>query len=308
MIRRLVFVGLVLALLLAACQVPEALVPTATSVPQSPTLPPPTITPPPPTATSAPSPIPFPESVARSEMVNGNKLIINCKGTGNATVILDNGYASYSWTDPGNYPKITRTCSYTRAGMMETIKGPRTTADVVKDLHDLLTQVGVPGPYILVGHSQAGFNLMLYTGTYPDEVVGLVCVDCLLPIFYDIYIEFLRPKLANDPVRLQTEIENRYPGYAEDSGEKLDFKASIQQALKVTSLGNRPVVMLLAKIDKVDELGILWPSWLEAATRFSKMTTQGRVEIVEDYRHGELPTSLAVYKAIQEVYDKVKIP
>ncbi len=291
-----------LALLLAACQAPATPAPTATPIP--PTLPPPTSTPLPPTATPIPSPTPFPESLARSVMVNGNKLIINCKGTGSATVILDNGYDSISWSDPGNYPNITRTCSYTRAGMMENIKGPRTTADVVKDLHDLLTQVGVPGPYILVGHSQAGFNLMLYTGTYPDEVVGLVCVDCLLPIVYGIALAKEKPELAKDPDQLQKEVEKNLPN-AVDSKEKLDFKTSVQQALKVKSLGSRPVVALVAGIYPVD-----WDhdAWVEAALQFSKMSSQGRVETVEDYSHQTIPTSLAVFKAIQEVYNKVKKP
>ena len=48
--------------------------------------------------------------------------------------------------------------------------------DQVKELHALLAQTGVPGPYILVGHSIAGYNMLLFTDQYPKEVVGLVCV------------------------------------------------------------------------------------------------------------------------------------
>lgn len=54
---------------------------------------------------------------------------------------------------------------------------PRTGAEVVQELHDLLEAAEVPGPYVLVGHSVGGLYSRLYAMTYPDEVVGLVLVD-----------------------------------------------------------------------------------------------------------------------------------
>jgi pimeloyl-ACP methyl ester carboxylesterase len=48
---------------------------------------------------------------------------------------------------------------------------------VVADLHALLDAAGVPGPYMLVGHSMGGLFARLYASTYPDEVAGLVLVD-----------------------------------------------------------------------------------------------------------------------------------
>jgi pimeloyl-ACP methyl ester carboxylesterase len=54
---------------------------------------------------------------------------------------------------------------------------PRTAAESVHDLHALLEAAGVPGPYVLVGHSYGGMLTRLYTSTYPDEVVGMVLVD-----------------------------------------------------------------------------------------------------------------------------------
>lgn len=44
-------------------------------------------------------------------------------------------------------------------------------------LHRLLEAIGAPPPYVLVGHSWAGWLVRGYAGRYPDEVVGLVLID-----------------------------------------------------------------------------------------------------------------------------------
>ncbi len=45
------------------------------------------------------------------------------------------------------------------------------------ELHTLLSRAGVPGPYLLVGHSYGGLLASLYTHQHPDEVAGMVLVD-----------------------------------------------------------------------------------------------------------------------------------
>jgi len=47
----------------------------------------------------------------------------------------------------------------------------------VAELHALLEAAGIPGPYVLVGHSLGGLLARLYASTYPNEVVGMVLVD-----------------------------------------------------------------------------------------------------------------------------------
>src|SRR3712207_8143669 len=51
---------------------------------------------------------------------------------------------------------------------------PRSAAEVVADLHALLTVARVPGPYVLAGHSLGGLYARLYATTYHDAVSGLV--------------------------------------------------------------------------------------------------------------------------------------
>jgi pimeloyl-ACP methyl ester carboxylesterase len=77
--------------------------------------------------------------------------------------------------------KFARACTYDRAGYgwSETSPYPRTSQQMVKELHTLLTNAGIDGPYILVGHSLGGLNMRLFANQYPQEVIGVVLVDAL---------------------------------------------------------------------------------------------------------------------------------
>ena len=114
--------------------------------------------------------------------VGGHKLHINVTGQGGPTVVLDAGVCdcSLNWclVQP-EVAKFTQVCSYDRAGMGWSEPGPmpRTSQQIVTELHTLLHKAELPGPYILVGHSFGGYNVRLFASTYPDEVAGIVLVD-----------------------------------------------------------------------------------------------------------------------------------
>jgi pimeloyl-ACP methyl ester carboxylesterase len=123
----------------------------------------------------------FPQS-GRSVDVGGFSLNINCTGQGSPTFILDSGLGvpSIGWNlvQP-DVAKFARICSYDRAGYGWSAPGPlpRTSVEIAKELHALLERSGVPPPYILVGHSFGGFNVRVFNGLYPGEVLGMVLVD-----------------------------------------------------------------------------------------------------------------------------------
>jgi pimeloyl-ACP methyl ester carboxylesterase len=58
---------------------------------------------------------------------------------------------------------------------------PRTVQNITAELHDVLSKVGAPRPYILVGHSIAGFYTLAYAHRYPDEVSAVVGIDATVP-------------------------------------------------------------------------------------------------------------------------------
>src|SRR5919112_3430069 len=135
--------------------------------------------------------------------IGGRSLYLECHGTGSPTVVLAAGYRASGrfWSDDLLHPdaprtmvlpgvaETTRVCAYDRPGTVasigeddfvsrsDPIAQPRTSMEVVTELHALLQAAQVPGPYVLAGHSLGGFFARLYAATYPDEVVGLVLVD-----------------------------------------------------------------------------------------------------------------------------------
>ncbi len=115
--------------------------------------------------------------------VGGYKLYIDCTGTGRPTVVLDGGYGhGVDWwnvVQPA-VASFTRVCSYDRAGVGNS--DPRkmsagTSDQVVKELHTLLRNAHIPGPYVLAGHSLGGLNIRLYAHQHRSQVAGIVEVD-----------------------------------------------------------------------------------------------------------------------------------
>ena len=75
--------------------------------------------------------------------------------------------------------RFTRICTYYRAGYAWSDPGPEfdTFDQATHDLHLLLTNADVRGPYVLVGHSLGGMLIRFYQAKYPNDVVGMVLVD-----------------------------------------------------------------------------------------------------------------------------------
>jgi pimeloyl-ACP methyl ester carboxylesterase len=115
--------------------------------------------------------------------VGDHKLHINCTGAGSPTVILEAGLGEpgvmmAGWIQPA-VAATTRVCVYDRAGRgdSEAGSGVRDGLSTTADLHRLLANANVPGPYVLVGHSSGGVYVRVYAHQYPDQVAGMVLLD-----------------------------------------------------------------------------------------------------------------------------------
>ena len=114
--------------------------------------------------------------------VGGHRMHLDCAGSGSPTVVLEPGAggtsASMGWVAPA-VASQTRVCVYDRVGRggSEPVDRPQDGARVATDLHTLLHRAGVPGPYVLAGHSFGGLYVRIFAAHYPDEVAGLVLID-----------------------------------------------------------------------------------------------------------------------------------
>ncbi|HEU0002237.1 MAG TPA: alpha/beta hydrolase [Ktedonobacteraceae bacterium] len=116
--------------------------------------------------------------------VGGYRLHVTIQGEGGPTVVMDAGLAHISTVWSLVQPEVTtfaRVCTIDRAGHAWSDAGPlpRTSRQICEELHALLANASIEGPYVLVGHSFGGLNMYLYASLYPDEVTGLVLLDAL---------------------------------------------------------------------------------------------------------------------------------
>src|SRR5262249_47184760 len=117
----------------------------------------------------------------------GYRLHINCVGAGGPTVVIEAGWGDWSaswgsWVQP-EVAKSAKVCVYDRAGMGWSEAGPlpRTAERFARELHTLVHNAKVTGPYVLVGHSSGGLTMRLFAHEYATEVTGVVLIDSMNP-------------------------------------------------------------------------------------------------------------------------------
>jgi pimeloyl-ACP methyl ester carboxylesterase len=264
--------------------------------------------------------------------IGGRQPYLECQGTGSPTVILEAGYRSPAtvWSDDLLQPErprtmvlegvaaATRVCLYERPGTAavldeglhpsrsDPVPQPRSAEDVVADLHALLQTAGVPGPYVLVGHSLGGLFVRLYAASYPAEVAGLVLVDA----WYEGLQERLTPGEWAAYVRVTSEVPPELATYRDL--ETLDFaaaSAAIRQAAAAQPLPAVPLAVL-AKGQPFglseDQLGFppeaLELAWRAAQERLATLVPRARYTVAAESGHYiQLQQPALVIEAVRQV-------
>ncbi len=202
-------------------------------------------------ASTAPStvPIPLPTEVAAhashtsTPSAASYNPLVHCTGDGSPTVVLEHGLGDNQFTWSFVQPEVatfTRVCSYTRAQKGQ-VPQPRTSAQIVADVHTIFGNRDIAGPYVLVEHSIGGFHVRLYAHHYPDEVVGMVLVDSSHEDQRERFLAVLPPTISDESPFLQGIAAADDPAL---NPEGFEWEASAAQVRASGSLGDRPLIVV----------------------------------------------------------------
>jgi pimeloyl-ACP methyl ester carboxylesterase len=272
--------------------------------------------------------------------VGGYRLHINCVGTGSPTVVLDAGLGGSSLDWSLVQPELggtTRVCAYDRAGMgwSDPSPHPRTPRQIADELHTLLTNAGIAGPYVLVGHSLAGKNVRLFALQHPAQVAGMVLVDARseyvdantspaeVQAFHEaIAAQASQYRVARSlglvrliganlwggptmPRETRTEgvlLTTSQRGVDATTAEGLQRATDDAQLEAAPSLGDRPLIVLAAEQNMTAT-----PYWDEAQRRQAALSTNGHLIVPPGSGHSihwEQPT--VVIDAVRQVIEEVR--
>jgi pimeloyl-ACP methyl ester carboxylesterase len=127
---------------------------------------------------------PMPTPTGALVDIGGQRLHLNCTGSGSPTVIFESGTGDFSviWAlVQRRVSEFTRVCSYDRGGYAWSEPGvrPRTFAQLSLELHTALSLMHIDPPYVLVGQSYGGLVVRGFASQYRRELSGMVLVDAV---------------------------------------------------------------------------------------------------------------------------------
>lgn len=128
--------------------------------------------------------------------VGGHELYLSCRGSGSPTVLYLHGAIFDSGVVPhrnalairDHLDDHHRVCLYDRrnVGRSDTVDAIQQPKDMVRDLENLLEAAEIEPPYVLLGASFGGTFGHTYAAEHPEDVVGMVMLDSMVPEMLDI--------------------------------------------------------------------------------------------------------------------------
>jgi pimeloyl-ACP methyl ester carboxylesterase len=120
--------------------------------------------------------------LGRLYTARGRRLALHRSGSGGPAVVFLPGSGMVGLDFLNIHEQIsqfTTSVLYDRAGTgwSDNVALPRTASEVTDELRSLLNEAGVPGPFVLVGHSLGGAYAQRYAQRFPDEVAGLLLLE-----------------------------------------------------------------------------------------------------------------------------------
>jgi pimeloyl-ACP methyl ester carboxylesterase len=270
--------------------------------------------------------------------VGGYRLHINCTGTGSPTVVIEAGLGDWSTSwgfVQSEVAKTTRICTYDRAGTGWSDAGPlpRDAAQFAKELHTLLQNANIPGPYVMVGHSLGGLGVRVFVHDYASEVAGVVLVESMNPKqisqlptserdqpnpqsrYYSVLTGLARfgvarvlarplthllspGKLPNEDAYYSRFVRTQSMQAARD--ESLGLAASEEEAAAVKDFGDLPLIVLTGRLHAD-------PSWQTWQTELLQLSSNSQHLFAEHGNHGiQFEEPDAAVAAILQMVEQVR--
>jgi len=261
------------------------------------------------------------------QMVNigTHRLHIYCAGQGSPTVVMDTGFGDASDKLRPLQARIaqeTRVCVYDRAGYGSSEPGPlpRHSRQVASELKLLLEKAGIPGPYVLVGHSLGGSNMQVFASQYPKLVAGMVLIEppslqfILGRQFPELY---QRAKQESPNILAMAEQARKASKFQEASfletlasEHEMMLSESARQLAAVESFGNVPLIVMGAGQPQPafgDQAQAFQQFWIEQSQALASKSTRGAFVLVRErghYIYLDAPDS--VLEAIRQVIKQAR--
>jgi pimeloyl-ACP methyl ester carboxylesterase len=256
------------------------------------------------------------QSVAPGRMVQvgGYRLHLNCKGSVGPTVVIEQGAgepARLWWPIQDRVAQFARVCTYDRAGYgwSDPVAGGRSIDERVADLHTLLLNAHLPGPFVFVAHSYGGLIVRRFAALHPDLAAALVLIDTPeeAVLFRPEVLQFYsRTGVMLKAVRFAARIgvlrllSKRYsidaiglpfvrPG---EYSAALDDLASLDQvapAMRLSqgfgTLGSRPLAVITHGLAFPGPFAVLEEGWSAGQARLAALSSAGELIVAKRSNH-----------------------
>jgi pimeloyl-ACP methyl ester carboxylesterase len=242
--------------------------------------------------------------------VGQRRLHLFCQGSKGPTVIVEQGAGSPSrlwWPIQRRIADFARICTYDRAGYAasDPARPGRSVADRTEELHTLLANAQVSGPYLFVAHSYGGLIVRQFALRYPEQTAGLILVDtpdepalleAEIQTFYGRMRSFVKVLEALSCVglpRLLRHIPALREGFVfvqpKEYAATADDLASIRHLYKSSvspgMLGDMPVVLITHGQPFPGPFAILEKGWPASQQRLAGISHQSILITAEKSNH-----------------------
>jgi pimeloyl-ACP methyl ester carboxylesterase len=219
-------------------------------------------------------------------------------GTGAPAVVIEPSFggAAEDWVKIAQeLAEETTVVTYDRApyGVSSPAQDARTPHDIAADLDRLLTELGVTGPLVLVGHSAGGIYMRVYAAEHLDQVVGMVLVesshenqrkvlDPLRSAKTRLRIAFMILSIMREPVE-----ERRGADPRSVIREWRAFRRATAHApfLPAGALSDRPLVVLTCAPGDPTVSPRVYQGWRDLHEDLSRLSANSRHEISRSSNH-----------------------